>query len=62
MDGLALRVLFPRLGGISFMHQYRSPPAGTRVVLYDADGSLRLSTPGEVDAMLTAHPIPGARP
>ena len=62
MDGLAVRVLFPGLGDVSFMRQYRSPPPPSRVALYDIDGSLRISSPAQVDSMLAAHPIPGARP
>jgi hypothetical protein len=62
MDGLAVHVLFPELGEVSFTHRYRRPPAGTRVALYDVDGALRLSTPEQVDSLLSAHPIPGAMP
>jgi hypothetical protein len=61
MDGLAIRVLFPRLGPASFMHRYTDPPPGSRVVLYDADGTGRIVAPAQVDSMLAAHPIPGAR-
>jgi hypothetical protein len=62
MDGLAMRVLFPRLGDASFTHRYVSPRSGGRVALYDADGSVRVFLPAAVESMLTAHPIPGARP
>ena len=62
MDGLAVRVLFPGLGDVSFMHQYRSPAPPSRVALYDIDGTLRISSPAQVDSMLAAHPIAGARP
>jgi hypothetical protein len=62
MDGLAVRVLFPQLGEVSFLHQYRSPLPPARVALYDADGTLRVSSPAQVDSMLSAHPIPGGRP
>ena len=62
MDGLAVRVLFPELGAASFTHRYVAPPPGARVALYDIDGTVRVSTPAQVDSLLRAHPIPGARP
>jgi hypothetical protein len=43
------------------MHRYTDPPPGSRIVLYDADGTGRIMAPAQVDSMLAAHPIPGAR-
>ena len=56
MNGLAVRVLFPRAGEISFVHDYRGAPAATRVVLYDVDGNLKVMPAGTLDSLMVAHP------
>lgn len=62
MDGLAVRVLFPAVREVRFMHRFEPLPAESRVALYQADGTLRLERPEVVESMLAEHPIPGARP
>ncbi|HTM56986.1 MAG TPA: hypothetical protein VL123_01075 [Candidatus Udaeobacter sp.] len=61
MDGLAVRVLFPGSGAVSFVHEYSPPPPGARVVLYDVDGSLRVMTAAEVDSANAAWNSGAAR-
>ncbi len=56
MDGLAVRLLFPQLGPVSFVHLYQGAPAGARVVLYDPDGGVRVDTPARVDSLVRARP------
>jgi len=56
MDGLAIRVLFPATGDVSFVHAYQSAPAPARVVLYDVDGQLKVLPAPTLDSLMAAHP------
>jgi len=56
MDGLAIRVLFPAGGDVSFVHAYQSAPAPARVVLYDVDGQLKVLPAPTLDSLMAAHP------
>jgi len=51
-DGLGVRVLFPQVDSVEFIHAYRPAEADRRFVLYDIDGTARVETPARVDSML----------
>jgi hypothetical protein len=57
MDGLAVRVLLPQSGEVSFIHNHAPAPADARFVLYDLDGRVRVTAPAELDSLLAAHPL-----
>jgi hypothetical protein len=57
-DGLAVRVMFPQVDSVAFLHAYRAAGADTRFVLYDPDGTVSVATPAHVDSMLRAQAAP----
>jgi hypothetical protein len=62
MDGLAIHVLFPELGPVSFVHLDPAPAAGARVVLYEPDGSLEIPSPSALDSIRGALRSDGVVP
>jgi hypothetical protein len=58
-EGLAVRVMFPRVDSVAFIHEYRPAEADRRFVLYDIDGTVRVETPARVDSVL--HGVADAR-
>ncbi|HEY2956304.1 MAG TPA: hypothetical protein VGK89_13785 [Candidatus Eisenbacteria bacterium] len=52
MEGLAVRVMFPQVDSVTFLHAYTPAPADARFVLYDPDGTVTVATPAHVDSML----------
>ena len=57
MDGLAIRVLFPTSGDVTFVHQYAPPARDARVALYDVDGSLRVMTSAALDSAIARERV-----
>lgn len=57
-DGLAVRVMFPQVDSVAFLHAYRPPDADARFVLYDPDGTVSVATAAHVDSMLRAPAAP----
>jgi len=53
MDGLAVRVWYPRAGDVTFVHQYASAPSGTLVAVYDVDGTTRVMDGPALDSLLS---------
>ena len=53
-DGLAVRVMFPHVDSVEFIHAYRPAPADARFVLYDPDGAVTLETPAHLDSVVRA--------
>jgi hypothetical protein len=51
-DGLGVRVMFPQVDSVEFLHAYRPAEADRRFVLYDIDGMVRVETPARVDSVL----------
>jgi len=51
-DGLGVRVMFPQVDSVEFLHAYRPAGADRRFVLYDIDGTVQVETPARVDSML----------
>jgi hypothetical protein len=51
-DGLGVRVMFPQVDSVEFLHAYRPAEANRRFVLYDIDGTVQVETPARVDSLL----------
>ena len=56
LEGLAVRVMFPQVDSVAFVHAYRSLPAPWRYAVYRLDGSLRVATSAELDTVLQGFP------
>lgn len=52
LDGLAVRVMFPRVAAVRFVREYRHAPASSRYAVYRPDGRVRVATSAEVDSIL----------
>ncbi len=52
MEGLAVRIMFPQVDSVAFLHAYRPAAADARFVLYDPDGTVTLETPAHLDSVL----------
>jgi hypothetical protein len=57
-DGVAVRVLFPQVGGVEFAHAFRPGAGRARWALYAPDGRVRVMTGRDVEAELRAGRIP----
>ena len=51
-DGLAVRVMFPQVDSVEFLHAYRPAAEDARFVLYDPDGTVKVETPARLDSVL----------
>ena len=54
LDGLAVRVLFPRVRRVEFVRSFTPDADSVRYAVYLLDGHLRVGTPGEIEAALHA--------
>jgi hypothetical protein len=52
LDGLAVRVMFPRMSQVRFVREFQPAPAGTWYALYRPEGVVRVAAPAEVDSIL----------
>jgi hypothetical protein len=52
LDGLGVRVMFPGVDSVAFIHAYRPAPPQARFVLYEPDGRVTVRTPARVDSLL----------
>ena len=55
-DGLGVRVMFPQVDSVAFVHDYRSLPDPWRYAVYRVDGSLRVAASAELDTVLEHFP------
>ncbi len=51
-DGLAVRVMFPQVDSVEFLHAYRPAGEDARFVLYEPDGTVEVKTPAHLDSVL----------
>ncbi len=59
LDGLAVRVMFPAVDSVVFIHAYRPAGDRARFVLYDPDGTVTVESPAHLDSVMRAaagHP------
>lgn len=58
LDGLAVRVMFPRVDAVEFVREYRPTGSSNRYAVYRPDGRLLVATSTRVDSILEsrAHP------
>jgi hypothetical protein len=54
LDGLAVRVMFPRVEAVRFVREFQPGPRDARYAVYRPDGRLRVATTAEVDSALRA--------
>jgi hypothetical protein len=54
LDGLAVRVMFPRVAGVRFVREFRPAPENEWYAAYKPDGSLRVATSAAVDSIRRA--------
>jgi len=52
LDGLAVRVLFPRVNAVRFVREFRPTPPDEWYAVYRPDGRVRVATSAEVDSIL----------
>ncbi len=52
MGGLAVRVMFPQVDSVAFLHAYLPAAPDARFVLYDPDGTVTIETPAHLDSVL----------
>jgi hypothetical protein len=58
LDGLAVRVMFPRVDAVEFVREYRPTGSANQYAVYRPDGRSLVATPAEMDSFLKsrAHP------
>ncbi|MBI5709120.1 MAG: glycosyltransferase family 39 protein [Candidatus Eisenbacteria bacterium] len=55
LDGLAVRVMLPQVGGVEFVRAFRPAPEPYRYAVYRPDGKLGVATPAELDSLIRAN-------
>jgi hypothetical protein len=51
-EGLAVRVMFPRVDSVEFIHAYSTAAPEKRFVLYEPDGTVTVETPTRLDSLM----------
>jgi hypothetical protein len=52
LDGLAVRVMFPQVAAVRFVHEYQPTGSSARYAIYRPDGGLMVATSAAVDSFL----------